>query len=60
MCMKKFDAEKIFFDKAIKKKVLDSQAPPRLPKRLRIDPFFCVEKKKKIRIQKKKIVSLKL
>ena len=39
-------------NKAIKKKVLDSQAPSRLPKRLRIDPFFCVEKKKKIRIQK--------
>ena len=28
--------------KAIKKKVLDSQAPPRPPKWLRIDPFFCV------------------
>ena len=39
--------------KAIKKKVLDSQAPPRPPKRLRIDPFSCVKKKKKtIRIQK--------
>ena len=38
--------------KAIKKKVLDSQAPPRLPKRLRIYPFFCVQKKRKIRIQK--------
>ena len=44
--------------KAIKKKVLDSQAPPRPPKRLRIDPFFCVQKKKKICIQKN-FVSLK-
>ena len=39
--------------KAIKKKVLDSQAPPRPPKRLRIDPFSCVKKNKTIRIQKK-------
>ena len=42
-------------NKAIKKKVLDSQAPPRLPKRLRIYSFFCVQKKRKIRIQKKKL-----
>ena len=48
-----------FIHKAIKKKVLDSQAPPRLPKRLRIDPFFCVEKKKKISASKKKFVLLK-
>ena len=33
--------------KAIKKKVLDSQALPHLPERLRINPFFCVQKKKK-------------
>ena len=43
-----------------KKKVLDSQVPPRLPKRLCIYHFFCVKKKKKNDLHLKKMfVSLK-